>query len=88
MSYLPELHYCCVCKEYLGPDNGDGICAECDGEEVEQDSKKFECNHCDDKKYLRLEGTNILVPCLKCNPNGKMQVVELDEWTPDEGEWS
>jgi uncharacterized Zn finger protein (UPF0148 family) len=33
MAYLPELHYCCVCKEYLGPDNGDGICPECDTEE-------------------------------------------------------
>lgn len=28
--YLPELHYCCVCHEDLGPDNGDGICATCD----------------------------------------------------------
>ena len=23
-------HYCCVCHEDLGPDNGDGICATCD----------------------------------------------------------
>jgi hypothetical protein len=30
MSYLPELHYCCVCGTYLEPDNGDGICFSCD----------------------------------------------------------
>lgn len=30
MAYLPELHYCSVCKVYLGMDDGDGICAECD----------------------------------------------------------
>jgi|GEM_PF-6686566 len=33
MPYMPDLHYCCVCKEYLGPDNGDGICLDCDTEE-------------------------------------------------------
>lgn len=32
MAYLPELHYCCICKDYLGPDNGDGICPSCDSE--------------------------------------------------------
>ncbi len=30
MAYLPELHYCVVCREYLGPDNGDGICCGCE----------------------------------------------------------
>jgi hypothetical protein len=30
MAYLPELHRCCVCGIDLGPDNGDGICTECD----------------------------------------------------------
>ena len=30
MAYLPELHYCCVCGIYLGPDNGDGICSSCE----------------------------------------------------------
>jgi len=33
MPYLEELHYCCVCHVYLGPDNGDGICGGCDVEE-------------------------------------------------------
>lgn len=37
MVYLPELHYCCVCKEYLGHDNGDGICVDCDTEDFEND---------------------------------------------------
>lgn len=45
-----------------------------------------ECEKCGDKKYLRVEGTNILVPCLKCNPHGKMQVVDLDGWKPEEGD--
>ncbi len=30
MAYLPELHYCCICQEDLGPDNRDGICGFCD----------------------------------------------------------
>lgn len=30
MAYLPELHTCCVCKADLGPDDGDGICWDCD----------------------------------------------------------
>ncbi len=30
MAYMPELHYCCDCGEYLGPDNGDGICMDCE----------------------------------------------------------
>jgi len=33
MSYLPELHYCCVCGEDLGAENGDGICRGCDEDE-------------------------------------------------------
>ena len=33
MPYLEELHYCCFCHVYLGPDNGDGICGGCDVEE-------------------------------------------------------
>ena len=39
MAYLPDLHYCFICKDYLGPDNGDGICPECDieDEEVSED---------------------------------------------------
>lgn len=32
MAYLPENHYCCVCKVYLGTEDGDGICPECDNE--------------------------------------------------------
>jgi hypothetical protein len=35
MPYLAELHYCACCKEYLGPDNGDGICYACDRDEYE-----------------------------------------------------
>lgn len=35
MAYLPHLHYCCCCNEYLGDDNGDGICPECDRDEDE-----------------------------------------------------
>ena len=34
MSYLPELHYCCRCGDYLGIDNGDGICLACESEET------------------------------------------------------
>jgi hypothetical protein len=30
MAYMPELHSCCVCKKDLGPDNGDGICSDCE----------------------------------------------------------
>ena len=30
MAYMPEMHYCLACGVYLGPDNGDGICAACD----------------------------------------------------------
>ena len=30
MAYLPELHYCWFCGVYLGMDDGDGICWECD----------------------------------------------------------
>lgn len=33
--YLPRLHYCCNCNVYLGPDDADGICYECDEEEEE-----------------------------------------------------
>jgi hypothetical protein len=42
MAYLPELHYCCVCKEYLGHDNGDGICPECDIDEDEEPEYHYE----------------------------------------------
>lgn len=34
MAYLPENHYCYVCGEYLGPDDGDADCGNhdiCDG---------------------------------------------------------
>ncbi|GGF86730.1 hypothetical protein GCM10010913_05290 [Paenibacillus aceti] len=37
------------------------------------------CEKCDDKQYLRIEGTNILVPCTKCNPHGHMQVVPAND---------
>lgn len=30
MAYLPELHYCAICKTDLGTENGDGICGACD----------------------------------------------------------
>lgn len=33
MAYQPDLHYCCVCHDYLGPDDGDGICPDCDEDE-------------------------------------------------------
>ncbi len=29
MAYMPEPYYCTVCKVYLGPDDGDGICGGC-----------------------------------------------------------
>lgn len=38
------------------------------------------CKKCDGKQYLRVEGTNILVPCTTCNPHGHVQVVDLNEW--------
>jgi len=28
--YITELHYCCDCGIYLGIENGDGICSECE----------------------------------------------------------
>lgn len=34
MAYLPELHRCCVCGVDLGPENGDGICCDCEGADV------------------------------------------------------
>ncbi len=46
MAYLPELHYCCMCNKYLGPDNGDAICCDCEdkfdenGELIEEMPKK------------------------------------------------
>ena len=30
MVYLPDLHYCCVCNVYLGMNDGDAICSECE----------------------------------------------------------
>jgi len=30
LAYLPENHYCVACKVYLGDDDGDAICPECD----------------------------------------------------------
>lgn len=35
MAYMPELHYCCVCRVYLGMDDGDGICSGCEDEMIE-----------------------------------------------------
>jgi hypothetical protein len=54
MSYMPHLHYCCGCKVYLGPDNGDGICAGCDIDSNEEclcshifvDHHELGCIHC------------------------------------------
>lgn len=37
------------------------------------------CEHCNDKGMLRVEGTNILVPCLKCNEGGRFEVVTVLE---------
>ena len=37
MEYMPELHYCCMCHEYLGDDDGDGICGECADKDFTQD---------------------------------------------------
>jgi hypothetical protein len=41
MPYLEELHYCCVCHVYLGPDNGDGICGGCDVEEEDPEEETW-----------------------------------------------
>ena len=30
MAYLPDNHYCCVCEQYLGMDDGDGVCSTCE----------------------------------------------------------
>jgi hypothetical protein len=37
MAYLQGNHYCAACGVYLGPDDGDGICSDCDGEESEDE---------------------------------------------------
>lgn len=34
MSGLPDLHFCQRCGVYLGPDNGDGLCAPCDTDAI------------------------------------------------------
>lgn len=38
--------------------------------------KRTSCSECDDKGLLRIEGTNILVPCLKCNSKQGLHFVE------------
>jgi len=37
MSYMPELHTCCVCKCDLGPEDGDGICGACDANDEDEE---------------------------------------------------
>ena len=39
MPYLPDNHYCCVCNNYLGMDDGDGVCSTC--EEVVSIHEKY-----------------------------------------------
>ena len=39
MALLPELNYCCECGEWLGPENFDGICLDCE-EEAEQNEQE------------------------------------------------
>lgn len=51
--YLPEFHICCMCKMYLGTENGDGICFDCD----------LKCRNC--SKYLPEDGTDII--CEECS---------------------
>lgn len=58
MAYMPDLHYCCICRDYLGPDNGDGICSACEvaacegcgclpGEGAQQDGGRLCSDRCD-----------------------------------------
>jgi len=60
--YISELHYCCDCGTYLGIENGDGICGECEekcylcGQLLPEDEDYTEpmCPDCL-KKYNKLE---------------------------------
>lgn len=57
MAYLPELHICCMCHRDLGPENGDGICCECDMKcriclhALEEDASDNICLSCAKKEY-------------------------------------
>lgn len=42
-------------------------------------SRKEPCERCGGKQYLRIEGTNMLVPCLECNAGGTLQVLERSD---------
>jgi hypothetical protein len=57
MAYLPELHFCCVCRVYLGPDDGDGICSDCEDNVDEEEPREISLVFYD--------------PCQTCNPNGE-----------------
>ena len=37
MAAVPDLHYCQICGVFLGPENGDGLCAPCDIALVDQE---------------------------------------------------
>jgi hypothetical protein len=41
MALLPDLQYCCVCGCFLGPDNYDGICCECDEDKDYEEKEKL-----------------------------------------------
>jgi len=59
MAYLPELHFCCVCRVYLGTEDGDGICSDCE-------------DNVDEEGPCEISLTLIFYdPCQTCNPNGE-----------------
>ncbi len=55
MSYIIELHYCCECGQYLGPDNGDGICGSCE-------DLMEECSLCHEFHMIGLDCCPSLMP--------------------------
>jgi hypothetical protein len=57
MAYLPELHYCCNCDVYLGPDNGDNICSECE---------TLLCDYCDSMMLKSGGPDSWIANCPKC----------------------
>lgn len=63
MAYLPELHYCVVCGDYLGPDDGDGICAD--------DDETVECPKC-----LGIGKDVNMADCSECKGSGWVKEAE------------
>ncbi len=57
MAYLSDWHYCCDCGNYLGIENGDGICGECEMKcgvcrcELDDNNTTSLCPSCSEREY-------------------------------------